>query len=263
MATDQLNVRAVGLEFLEIEKAPVSLRRVQGQILTSAKDPLSVRAVGLEFLEIEKTPASVRRIQGQMISLSRDPLSLRAFQVEYLELEVRPPAFTGNAWPKLLTKINEYNNTKFTEAQVTFENPTAVNLPGKYNTRLTLRALPGSNHSGTVDVYYPRFSVKTILKGDPKPFDHTGMDSVWDTLASVNALWGLNLTTSDVLDLPLEPSGDFFITIAPSSLYFIPGERYRYGLSVPLNGEFTVQDLGGFSLPTLSERFAVQDLPEF
>lgn len=263
MATDQLNVRAVQAEFLEIEKTPASVRRVQGQVLSYAKDPMSVRAVSLEYLEIEKSPASVRRIQGQMLSLSRDPLSLRALQVEYLELEVRPPSYNQAAWPKLLAKINEYNGTKFTEAMVTFENPTAVNLPGKYNTRLTLRATPASQHSGTVDIYYPRFSVKDVLKGDPKPFDKTGMASVWDTLPQVNSLWGLQLTTADVLNLPLEPSGDFFITIAPSSLFFIPGERYRYGLSVPLSGEYPTQDLVGFGLPTFVERYPTQDLPGF
>lgn len=263
MAGEPLNLRAVSLETLELERTPASVRRVQGSVLSVARDPLNVRAVGLEFLEVEKTPASVRRIQGSVLSIARDPVSLRAFSLEYLEIEVRPPSFNQAAWPKLLAKINEYNNTAFTEAQVTFENITAVKLPGKYNTRITLRALPSSQHSGTVDVYYPRFSVKTVLFGDPKPFDRTGMTRVWDTLASVNALWGLKLTQSDVVDAPLEPNGEFYITIAPTSMFFIPGERYRYGSSVPLSGEYAVQDLEGFGLPSFAEKMPVQDLGGF
>ena len=263
MAGEPLNLRAVQLETLELERSPASVRRVQGSVLTVARDPLNFRAAGLEYLEIEKTPASVRRIQGSILTVSRDPVALRSFQLEYLELEIRPPSFNQAAWPKLLAKINEYNGTTFTEAMVTFENPTAVKIPGKQNTRLTLVALPGSQHSGKVDVYYPRFSVKTVLKGDPKPFSRTGMTTVWDTLPTVNSLWGLQLTQSDVVNTPLEANGDFYITIAPTSLFFIPGERYRYGNSIPLSGEYAVQDLGGFGLPTFVEKYPVQDLPAF
>ena len=105
--------------------------------------------------------------------------------------------------------------------------------------------------------------MKTVLFGDPKPFDRTGMTRVWDTLASVNALWGLKLTQSDVVDAPLEPNGEFYITIAPTSMFFIPGERYRYGSSVPLSGEYAVQDLEGFGLPSFAEKMPVQDLGGF
>ena len=263
MAGDPLNIRATQVEFLEVEKSPATLRRVQGQVLTYARDPLSLRAAQVEFLEIEKSPTTLRRLQGQVLTLSRDPLSLRAFQVEYIELEIRPPSFVGAPWPKLLAKINEYNNTTFTVDQVTYENPVSVNLPGRYNSRLTLRAKPSSQHSGTVDVYFPRFSIKDYLKGEPKLFDKTGMDSVHDALTKINELWGLALTTSDVLDTPFEPSGSFYVTVAPTSLYYIPGERYRYGTAVPLSQDFAVADLGGFNLPTMDEGYPVQNLDGF
>lgn len=263
MAGDPLNIRAAQVEYLEVEKTPAIVRRVQGQVITSARDPLNLRAVAAEFLEVEKSPAVLRRVQGQVLTLSRDPLSLRAFQVEYLEQEVRPPSFVGEPWPKLLAKINEANNTNFTVDQVTYENPISVNLPGRYNSRLTLRAKTSSFHSGTVDIYFPRFSIRNYLKGDPKLFDQTGMNSVHDALTQINQLWGLALTPSDVLDLPFEPSGSFYVTVAPTSLYFIPGERYRYGTAVPLSVDFAIADLGGFNLPTMDEGFPVQNLDGF
>lgn len=239
------------------------LRRFQGQYMAVALDPLNLRAVQVEYLEEDRKPVTLRRTVGQVLVQALDPITLRGVQVEYLEIEILPPKLDKPAWPSLLAKINEYNGTKFTQQDVTFENPTAVNLPGKYNTRLTLRAQPSSQHSGTVDVYYPRFPISNYLKGDPKPLDLTGKDSVHDLLPQINALWGLVLDTYDVVDSAIEPSGEFYVTIANSSLYFVPGSRYRYGSSVPLSSEFAVQDIGSWGLPTFEERFTEQDLGGF
>lgn len=244
------NLRNARLQYIEGVETPASVRRVTGQFLTIDKQPLNIRNTRLQYLEGIETPASLRRLTAQFLIRPRDPFELRAVRLQYAELVNRPPSFKLEIWPRLLAVINQNNGTTFTDAHLTHGLPKASTVPDTWNTELEITALPASGFSGTMKVFYQRYSIAELFTENFPFLDLAGKVTTHDLLPQLNALLGTLLTPEEVLPIPIDHARNTYtLTITDKSWMFIPGSSYGYHNVRDLALMYPVVDLNGFDDP--------------
>lgn len=112
--------------------------------------------------------------------------------------------FTKTPAAILLDLINQSNGTSIPAPALTFGLPTAATggSPTR-DTDITVTAVNGSGYKGNRALHYNRVDLAvvpgsrgaTIVKGDAT--------KVSDLLADINALWGVNIGASDIVDADL------------------------------------------------------------
>ncbi|MND14897.1 hypothetical protein D3C87_1272800 [compost metagenome] len=238
-----------------------TVRRVYAQVLSTDYRQVTVRRVYAQVLSVVDAPLNIRSVRGQYLQLENSPTNFRTIRGQMLSIEAVKPSFKTNFYTNLLKLINSRNNSKFVEADFTWGAPELAPT-SRYNSQILLTARNSSQHSKTVMINYQRFKLAEILIGEPPAWNLSGITKVHQLLDQINTAWNLALTTTDVVNTDVKPSG-FTVRVATTSLYFYPGSSVSFGGLPSFEDEYGVQDLDGFTLPDFSTRYPTQDLDGF
>ncbi|MNT16311.1 hypothetical protein D3C72_1514060 [compost metagenome] len=231
------------------------------QVLSTEYRPVHVRRVYAQVLELVDAPLTMKAVRGQYLQLQNDPLSVRAVRGQVLTIEAVLPNFKTNFYTNLMKMINARNDTKFQASDFTWGDPELAS-GSRYDSQILLTALNSSRHNKTVMINYKRFKLSEVMLVEPPVWNLSGITKVHQLLDQINAAYNLALTTADLVNTDVRPSG-FTARVAATSLYFYPGSSVSFGGAPSLADEFGVSDLDGFSLPSFASRYPTQDLAGF
>lgn len=108
----------------------------------------------------------------------------------------------------LLALINSANGTSLATNQVTFGEPSVLELdPDGKTTSVTVTAVPGSGYKGFEVVRYDRVDLADVLSisGISPSVVRSTETTVHELLPAINALYGINLSPEEVDDAPIAP----------------------------------------------------------
>lgn len=158
----------------------------------------------------------------------------------------------------LLGYINSANGLSLLADDLSFSVPkptdgTWQGVSTAKNTKLTLR--PKTNkYTGKVTVVYDRLNLSDFKKFKPSlPVLAYGITTVYALLPSILSSWGLNLTTDDVVDGPLNltnGAGTFTLTAKDTSLIWLGSIDVTVAVGgADLSALTTVTNLPGLNYP--------------
>lgn len=110
--------------------------------------------------------------------------------------------FTKPALQILVDLINATNGTSLTLTDIDFS-ACAATGGGNRNTGVTITAKPNTGYTGHRDLTYDRVDLASIPGSRSKVFQLGSAVSAKDLLPALNAAYGLNLTTDDIIDDPM------------------------------------------------------------
>lgn len=209
-----------------------SVGDVQALLLTPDVRPTEVYDTSALVLVDDQTPPLAR--SPVVLALTRDTVQMPNW------------ALDGQTWLKgLLTK--EYGGN-WNSAPVVFSDPQPLTV-GQFNSDVQLAVIPGKGlpYSGKMRFKYHRWSLLRALEGkDTSGFTGYGK-TMHESLAAINAAFGLALSPYDVVDFQI-PAGltQVPLTIANTSLMYTPGTRVTLGSAKTMAGNFASTDLPGF-----------------
>jgi hypothetical protein len=151
----------------------------------------------------------------------------------------------------LLTAVNKEHGKNFTESQVFFENPRALAGDARYNSKVSMKPQPTYPYSGSMEFRYNRWPIADAFQGlDTSTLPAGNQTTVHARLAAINAAFGRNFATYDVVNSPVAANATAVtLTVASTSFLFTPGTSITIGSSLPANDlsiKAPVTDLGGF-----------------
>lgn len=205
---------------------------VQALLLMPDVRPTEVYDAGALLLVDDQTPPLARN--PVTLALTRDTVQVPNWTLD------------GQTWLKgLLTK--EYGGN-WVSAPVLFSDPQPLAV-GQFNSDVQLAVIPGKGlpYSGKMRFKYHRWSLVRALEGkDTSGFTGYGKTLV-ESLPAINAAFGLNLSSYDVVDFQI-PAGltQVPVTIASTSLMYTPGTRVTLGAAKTMASNLTSTDLPGF-----------------
>lgn len=149
----------------------------------------------------------------------------------------------------LLTAINKEHGKSITAAQVTFGNPTPL-ANNQFNTTVAMTAAEDWKYSGDMVFRYDRYPLEYLFIGQQLNLPAGNQTTIHARLPGINAAFGCNLETRDVVNGPVAANATgFVLTVANTSHLFLPGTTVTLGTSLPANDlsiKAPVTDLGGF-----------------
>jgi hypothetical protein len=153
----------------------------------------------------------------------------------------------------LLTAVNKEYVKELTVDQVFFENPRALADDARYNSKVSMKPKPGFPYSGSMEFRYNRWPIVDAFQGlDTTTLPAGNQTTVHARLAAINAAFGRNFATYDVVNSPVAANATAItLTVASTSFLFLPGTSITIGGDLPANDlsiNAPVTDLGGFDV---------------
>lgn len=129
---------------------------------------------------------------------------------------VTPPMTTLG---RLIERINEANNTQLNPDDWYFSVP-AVNpdTTSKYNTKVTLRAIEGSQTNGATTFFYNRDDLSVVLNGVNIAYDKTTDLLLSQLIARINAAAGTHLSALDYAEQPITVADPLQVAVSEASV---------------------------------------------
>lgn len=225
--------------------------RVHDAVVYGAAPPAPRAAVGdaqALILTNDIRPANIYDVSG--LVLMADPTPPRARKVltsVLMDDPARVPNWNikGIDWVKGLL-VKDFGQ-QWLNTDLVFSDPQV--LAGQFNSNVKLTVPKGSKlpYSGSMRMRYNRWSIaKPFETRSAKDLTSFG-SSVVNSLAAINAAFGLALVAEDVVDAPISAgTTQITLTIASGSFMFIPGTSVVLGGAATLASNMTSLDLDGF-----------------
>lgn len=152
----------------------------------------------------------------------------------------------------LLDMINEQTPEVFTTNDLTFDSPVTNAVAGEKNTKVTVTSAVGSSWSGSITFQYNRFNFDQYFPDTAWKLTILAATTVHSLIPAINAAYGCNLVTDDLVDHVVSANATVLkITASSESYMFIPGTTVQLGISLPtLSSIVTVTNLPGFESVT-------------
>ena len=153
--------------------------------------------------------------------------------LELLVLQSEPQDRDYSVAPRdaLLNAINSEFGKSFTTATLSIGSPQVVPGDDPANSKVSITALPGSQLSGSMDIYYNRRDISDLFSQiNAAGFSLAGHSSVHGLLNAFNTQFGLAITPEEFVDSSIT-GGQTSITVtaAPTSIWFYPGTQAVLG----------------------------------
>jgi hypothetical protein len=195
------------------------------------------------------TGMSVRRIAGYAASSVPIQVSLRNLYIYSLYTE--PKVILRNKTNKLLLLdlINKETTEAFTLSRISIDLPKVNSIAFEKNTTVVVNALLLSGYRDSVTLKYNRYTIDQYFPDVTWKLNVTVATTLHTLIPAINAAYGCNLVTDDVVDQPVKANASTIeITAAATSYMFLPGTKVRLGvfLGIPLVEAVTTTDLLGF-----------------
>lgn len=157
----------------------------------------------------------------------------------------------------LLNVVGQQNGITLNPEDYDFGTP-QVNNTGQYPNQNTHVTITANNtvapYQGSIQIFYNRLDLADLPKLVELKLQAPDVVTSHDIIGTLNDRYGLNLTTTDLVDLPAEDLGDFknvTLTAEEDSLGWIGSivVRVTYG-DIPLENYLLNTALPGFQYPT-------------
>lgn len=139
----------------------------------------------------------------------------------------------------LLDLINNDNSTSLAQSAITFGAPTVVaedNASGLI-TEIVATAASGSGYFGSQTFTYNRVDLGFMLVNEPDLLIETEVTSVYDLLPALNAAFGIQLSTDDIVDAVIpatEPDVNTPVTITAKATSLVWAKSVTINVTKPL-----------------------------
>lgn len=212
---------------------------------------ISIRNITGYALAAELPPVkgmTLRKVTGYAMSKVPVQLNLRGTYVYglYTPAKVVPRNKTNKLL--LLDLINTETTEAFTLSRISM-GPAVVNLtPFEKNTSIELTALALSGYRDKAILKYNRYNISLYFPDTAWKLTIPTETTLHSIIPAINAAYGCNLVTDDVVDHVVSANATVLkITANSASYMFIPGTTVQLGISLPtLSSLVTVTNLPGF-----------------
>lgn len=105
----------------------------------------------------------------------------------------------------------------------------------RFNAEIPLTAKPSSGYSGTINLAYYRAAIADIaVARDLDVFKFVpGTATTRDMMAAFNTKFGTKIEPTEIVDEPLNQTGDTIFKASAESIRFVPGSQINMGVLVP------------------------------
>lgn len=175
--------------------------------------------------------AAVRSATAYVLSDDIRGLGIRQATNYILGCVNGKPAFNTDGPTALLNAINREYGKQFLSTHLSFGNPSARSASDiEFNTTVTATASATSGFAGTFDFRYSRFSLATGFAGKTLSMPAGMGNSIHNSLAVINAQFGLALAQRDLVDAPITNGATgVLLTVASTSYLYTPGTTVQLG----------------------------------
>jgi len=223
--------------------------------------PLYVGMVGDARVKLRNAPMYVavqsppvvefRSVRAYALTQPANTTQLRNVRM-YALVQMAPLTYLAKAGAvALLEAINKEHSKTLTAEQVYFENPQPLAGDDHFNSQITMKPHAVFPYSGQMVFRYNRFVIADFFAGkDTSTLPAGSQTTIHGRLAAINSTFGCSLSTTDVVNAPVAANTTgLTLTIATTSILFVPGSKMFIGQSLPaddLSVKAPVTDLGGF-----------------
>ena len=160
----------------------------------------------------------------------------------------------------LLGLVNAKNSTAFTEAQLTFGAPVAIEgaLEGARNTNVTVTGVTAAGYTSDKQLAYTRLDLTKAFEGvvgGLKAFGPRESGTTLDLLDDIKAQTGVEILPTDIVEEAVDFSvaGTHVLKAAAGNLKWIGGVYVAISLDLEdINATLTQGDLDGFTYPVIA-----------
>ena len=190
------------------------LRSAPMYVAVQSPPDLDVRNVRAYALAVPDVDITVRKLSAYAL--------VQPSPVTYLALR-------GDV--ALLQAVNKEHGKTLTDAQVYFENARVLANDGRYNSQVTMKPKEGFLYSGSMTFRYNRFPLNDFFAAqDTSVLPAGNQTTIHARLPAINAAFGCNLATTDVVDGPVAADAQAItLTVASGSFLFSPGSQSTIG----------------------------------
>ena len=204
------------------------------------------------YVAIQAMPTvEVRTVRAYALAQPAVDINVRTLRAYAL---IAPPPkgyLSTNGAVALLAAVNKQYGKTLTDAQVFFENPRAFAGDDRYNSKVTMKPQASFPYAGTMEFRYNRWLLSDAFIGsDTTVLPAGNQTTVHARLPAINAAFGCNLATTDVVNAAVAANATTIVLVAAStSFLFTPGSTVTIGKALPANDlsvKAPVTDLSGF-----------------
>ena len=115
----------------------------------------------------------------------------------------------------------------------------------RFNTEIQLSVKPSSGFSGSMALAYTRMPIDNIGNGrDLDSFKYAqGANTTRDMLGVFNNKYGTKIDLTEIVDEPLNQTGDTIFKAASTAVLFLPGSQLNMGVLVPSDRDWELVGL--------------------
>ena len=150
----------------------------------------------------------------------------------------------------LIDLINQNTRKEFASDELSFDPPEALTTLGAHDTKVMLHVDKKSGYQGSMPVYYNRAPIAVAIATPTTSPGITSASTIHASLSALNARYGTNFTSTDVVDAPIVANATrVVLKAATTSFAYAPGSSVYLGEQpVALQTAVATKQMRGFDV---------------